>query len=173
MKLGTKTLLFGTHQFVIHPALMIVAFLKIHKRRPSMSEFLAIVVHDWGYWGCDGIDTGGGENHPYAGARIMERLYGAHGRHLVLGHSTNTCNKNGVGKSSLYLPDKYYFVLLPVFMHWLLARLSGECAEYEKTKAMGIGFNPTAFREKLKQKVLAEIEVNKYREKACREGKAI
>jgi hypothetical protein len=98
-----------------------------------------------------GLDIKGGEEHPYAGAKLMEKLFGKHGRDLVLGHSSCTCAKEGIEKSSLYLPDKHYFLLLPPRLHWLLAILSGECEEYKNTE---IGFDPWAFREHLKKKLL-------------------
>jgi len=151
MKVGTKTLLCGTHQVILHPVLMLVAFIKVHRRCPSMAEFLAIWLHDIGYWGRAGLDIKGGEEHPYAGAKLMEKLFGKHGRDLVLGHSSCTCAKEGIEKSSLYLPDKHYFLLLPPRLHWLLAILSGECEEYKNTE---IGFDPWAFREHLKKKLL-------------------
>ncbi len=156
MRIGSKTLLWGTHQFVLHPAVMLIAFLKIHRRFPSMAEFLAIWVHDWGYWGLSGLDIDGGENHPYVGARIMERFYGIQGRNLVLGHSATTCRKEGIEKSTLYLPDKYYFILLPPRVHWLLAILSGEHEEYKlglSENNRHIGFNPWLFRDNLKKRL--------------------
>ncbi len=38
LKLGSKTLLWGTHQFLLHPIGVFAAFLKIHRRSPYMRD---------------------------------------------------------------------------------------------------------------------------------------
>ena len=45
MKLGTKSLLFGCHQFVLHPLFVLVAWWRLYGR-PSWRMVVAIIVHD-------------------------------------------------------------------------------------------------------------------------------
>lgn len=156
MKMGTKSLLFGIHNLVIHPLFVLVAFPKIHRRRPTLMETTAIILHDVGYWGKTGIDTPDGKKHPYKGAAIMAFLYGQKGRDLVLGHSKDTAEENSIPLSTLYQPDKYSWAIMPAWLHWILAKASGEWREFDERRSYGIGFNPWEFKklaeEKFRQK---------------------
>lgn len=145
MKTGTKSLLFGLHQAVIHPLLVYAAFVKLHRRLPDICETLSIIVHDWGYWGKAGIDSDGGEDHPYLGASIMRALFGRRGWETVIGHNDYVLGKEGVPRSPLYAADKYYYVLIPTWLHSLLGRLSGEYREIEADPARG--WDPQAFKQ--------------------------
>ena len=74
MKIGTKSVLFGAHQFAASAL-----------RRGGMVEALripwdprlwvAFFVHDLGYWGVPNMDGPEGEEHPTFGARIMGWLF--------------------------------------------------------------------------------------------------
>ena len=67
MKIGTKSLLFGVHQFFWHPLTVYWAWKRLYGR-PSLREFVCIFVHDWGYWRAGDMDGAIGGLHPELGA---------------------------------------------------------------------------------------------------------
>ena len=144
MKIGTKSLLFGLHQFLIHPLLVYIAFIKLYKRLPNLMETICIAIHDLGYWGQGGIDSQGGERHPYLGAHIARRLFGEDGWQFVIGHNDNTAKKEGLPRSALFYADKYFYVLIPLWLHYLLGRLSGEYKEIAQREGE---FMPSVYKE--------------------------
>lgn len=81
MKLGTKSLLFGAHQFVLHPLYLSKAWTRLygHPRKKGWAYrlrlYTAFVVHDWGYWGKPNMDGPEGQLHPELGGRIMGFLF--------------------------------------------------------------------------------------------------
>lgn len=74
MKIGTKSVLFGVHQFLWHPWTVGLAWRQIYDRWPRWWEWVAIAVHDLGYWGCPDIDGELGQAHPVKGAKLAEWL---------------------------------------------------------------------------------------------------
>lgn len=139
MKVGTKSVLFGVHQFLWHPLTVALAWRKLHGRFPNRWECLAILCHDLGYWGCSSMDGPDGQQHPYAGARIAKRLswfFGArecesaHVESLVLGHSRSFCAAECKQVSDLCNPDKLSVRYDPALFYWLRGTLSGEIQEY-------------------------------------------
>ena len=141
MKVGTKSLLFGVHQFLWHPWTVARAWRFIHRRWPRGWEWLAILVHDWGYWGCADIDGKEGKNHPVWSALLAERVMTffkvpqkriTEIYELILLHSQTTSNRVGMRPSALCWPDKYSIVYDPPWWYLFRARLSGELAEYRK-----------------------------------------
>jgi hypothetical protein len=75
MKVGTKSLLFGVHQFALHPIFVALAWWKLYGFPRDPRLWVAFVVHDWGYWGKKDIDGNKGKGHPMLGGRIMARLF--------------------------------------------------------------------------------------------------
>ena len=75
MKTGTKSLLFGVHQFIWHPVTVLIAWIWLYKRFPSWRELICMFVHDWGYWGKTNMDDEDGEKHPELGANIALKLF--------------------------------------------------------------------------------------------------
>jgi len=68
LPVGSRSLLFGVHQFIWHPITVAVAWRKLYGKWPTFLESLCIVVHDWGYWGCPNMDGEQGKRHPVRGA---------------------------------------------------------------------------------------------------------
>ncbi|KKK99728.1 hypothetical protein LCGC14_2629800, partial [marine sediment metagenome] len=64
MKTGTKSLLFGVHQFILHPLMVLLAWFVYYKRAPKFYQLCAIVTHDLGYWGLSNMDGEEGSLHP-------------------------------------------------------------------------------------------------------------
>lgn len=130
MKVGTKSLLFGVHQFALHPLFVALAWREIYGQFPlDPRVWLAILVHDWGYWGCPEMDGEQGKQHPEAGARIMS-VFGAEWRDFCRYHSRSLARLNGAEPSLLCAPDKLAILFYPRWVYLLLARLSGELREY-------------------------------------------
>lgn len=74
MKLGTRSFLFGVHQFVWHPFTVLRAWRRLYCAWPRWWEFVAIVLHDSGYLGCPEMDGPVGRRHPIAGAQLTEKV---------------------------------------------------------------------------------------------------
>ncbi len=134
MSTGTKSLLFGVHQFLWHPFTVWRAWVKLYGR-PTWRECVCIFVHDWGYWGCPEMDGAKGELHPFVGARIAGWLFGFEYHELVLNHSRYLSKKRGVEPSRLCWADKFSMVYDPQWFYLRRARMSGELAEYRDNAA--------------------------------------
>ncbi len=136
MTLGTKSLLFGVHQFIIHPVLVTIAWVKIYKEFPNWRELVCIFIHDWGYWGVDDLKAETGDKHPELGARIAFKYLGLEWADFILGHSSfyiarsSGCNGTDARESKLFAPDKYWHCIIPLWFYKLLAVPSGEFKYY-------------------------------------------
>jgi hypothetical protein len=134
MNLGTKTLLFGVHQIAIHPFLVVVAWVKIYNSFPSWRELICIFIHDWGYWGKPSLKCADGDKHPELGGKIAGWLFDEKWRDFVLGHSSFYVKRNGISKSKLFYPDKYWHCLIPLWFYKILAVPTGEFKHYRELK---------------------------------------
>ena len=132
MKIGTKSILFGVHQFILHPLMVARAWNIIYHKRPTLHEWCAIITHDLGYWGSPDMDGESGERHPEYSANWWWNK-GKFGRNVgieILGHSRFYAGKNGEGLSRLFKADKLSMALYPRWSYLLLGNLSGEIKEY-------------------------------------------
>ena len=134
MKLGTKSLLFGGHQFLIHPALVLIAWVKLYKSFPSWRELGCIFIHDWGYWGVDDLKGKRGDHHPEFGAKIATRLLGCEWGDFILGHSAFYIARKDVAQSKLFAPDKYWHCMISLRFFKALTVLTGEFKYYRNIK---------------------------------------
>jgi len=144
MKLGTKSLLFGAHQFLIHPFFVAWAYLKLYgwPKYNKLQLLVACIVHDWGYWGCDDLDGPQGRLHPFTGAKIMHRLFDRKGTaywdgecfwyEFMLCHSRTLARNRNAIPSRLCYADKLATVLMPSWLWVVSCSLSGE-SEYFRT----------------------------------------
>lgn len=153
MRIGTKSVLFGVHQFAIHPIFVALAWWKLYRLRrvtwtwamrdeiagrPRCAStslwdprlWIAFIVHDIGYLGKPNMDGPEGERHPFAGARIMGALFGYEWHVFVLAHSRFLAKQLGLPPSPLCFPDKLAFPMTPRWLYLLLANASGEIDEY-------------------------------------------
>ncbi len=142
MKVGTKSLLFGVHQFLIHPVVVSIAWFHLYGR-PTWRELACIVIHDWGYWGKPNMDGEEGENHPEFGAYIAARLLDGptwselYCYKLCLFHSRHYARKFGATPSKLCWADKLSIRYEPWWLYLPRAWASGELAEYRQLAAGG------------------------------------
>src|SRR5262245_41708328 len=70
MKIGTKSVLFGVHQFLWHPLTVGLAWRKLYGVWPRAEGWVAIFCHDLGYSVCTNIDGPEGRLHPERGAKL-------------------------------------------------------------------------------------------------------
>lgn len=141
MSTATKTILFGTHNFIVHPIFVFIAWLIRYRKLPSMGQLLAIFVHDLGLFGKDDIDGESGESHPEAVYRWLLRQSDKSGlawlkkvyfeaAEEVVGHSRFYAMKYNHKLSKLFQADKLGVGLYPSWLYIMLGTLSGEINEY-------------------------------------------
>lgn len=75
MKVGTKSVLFGAHCFLLHPIFVAIAWIKLYGFPFDPRIWVAFFVHDLGYIGKPNMDGPEGETHVKLGARIMGFLF--------------------------------------------------------------------------------------------------
>jgi|SRR6185436_12011141 len=149
MKIGTRSLLFGVHQFIWHPFTVVLAWRSLYKRWPHWWELVAIFCHDLGYWGKPNLDGPEGRQHPEGGAALTRRivfrlalLFGpskdrdyAHdladeARGLALGHSRAYMQQFNLEPSPLCWADKFCVFFDPMPLYLLRSWLTGELYEF-------------------------------------------
>ncbi len=75
MKTGTKSLLYGAHQFLLHPIMVAIAWTKLYGFPLDPRIWIAFFIHDIGYWGKPNMDGKEGKTHAELGAKIMHWLF--------------------------------------------------------------------------------------------------
>jgi len=148
MKMGTRSVLFGAHQFAIHPWFVARAWWKLYVFPSDPRLWVAFFVHDIGYLGKPNMDGPEGEEHPWTGARIMHKLFDGTriGRLLdrrfetcpdsrgwlwfTLCHSRYLAKKYNTHYSKLCVADKLAIALTPWWIYLPMVTLTGEIDEY-------------------------------------------
>lgn len=141
MKTGTKSILFGVHQFLLHPLVVWIAWVWCFRKAPSWKETICIIIHDWGYWGKINMDDEEGEKHPEWAANIAGRFLGSYHHDLCLYHSRHYARNAGKEPSNLCWADKLSILCEPWWLYLPRAWASGELFEYRKI-ADATGFLP-------------------------------
>jgi len=152
MKIGTKSILFGVHQFLWHPLTVGLAWRRLFCVWPTWREWFCIFVHDLGYWGKPNIDGPEGREHPKLGARLAWHYLDTYdGRNvtvatiprayhdLTLYHSREYAKLHNEDPSLLCWADKYSVLCEPRWFYLLRARLSGEIKEFKSHAVPYIG----------------------------------
>lgn len=134
MKLGTKSLLFGVHQFILHPLLVWFSWILLYKNAPNWKELICIFIHDWGYWNIFFLKDAEGDRHPEVAAKIANKLFGQKYYFFILGHSTFYNTRYDVKISKLMAPDKYWHCIVPFWFFKMLSIPSGEFKYYRTRK---------------------------------------
>ena len=130
MKVGTKSVLFGYHQFLIHPWFVALAWWKLYGFPFDPRLWVAFFVHDLGYFGKPNMDGPEGTRHPILGGHIMDRLFGKDWYLFTLCHSRHYAKSTGMSHSRLCVADKLAFAITPYWLCKLQAYASGEIHEY-------------------------------------------
>jgi hypothetical protein len=149
MKVGTKSVLFGAHCFLIHPFFVAAAWIKLYGFPWDPRLWIAFFVHDLGYFGKPNMDGPEGETHPELGADIMfwlfdvprvvfididqipnDRLF--YWAYFTKYHSRFLAKKEGVQPSRLCFADKLSMCMEPDWLYLPRVNWSGEIDEYRK-----------------------------------------
>jgi hypothetical protein len=110
MTQGTKSVLFGCHQFLIHPLLVLIAWVKYYRSVPALWQIVCIFLHDVGHIGKQYLDDPIAKaGHWRLGAKIAGKLFGRKGFEFVAGHVTRSI----CPRSMLYYPDKLSWLISP------------------------------------------------------------
>jgi hypothetical protein len=155
---GSRSLIFGVHQFAWHPFTVWLAWIWLYRELPSWRETVCIVVHDWGYWGKHSMDGPDGKTHPELGARIAGRLLGPGYKLLCLYHSRSYAKMHATEPSKLCWADKTSILLDPSDWYLTRARLTGELKEY-RSMADRAGFISEAAPDKAWLRKLRDHEL--------------
>lgn len=138
MTIGTKSLLFGCHQVIIHPVFTFAGWVFLYKVKSiSFQVLLAIIIHDWGYFSCKSMDgPDGGALHPF---RILCRfgfIYNSFPKAYeeILYHSRHLSKLYEHEPSRLCWADKLGTGIMPSILWAVLAYASGEGWEYMDNK---------------------------------------
>lgn len=164
MKIGTRSLLFGVHAFWLHPWILAWSWWKLYGFPWDPRLWVAFIVHDMGYWGKPNMDGPEGEQHPWLGALIMDRLFdrgrdaqviltqGENEEEIRLGwwgrftlfHSRYLAKRYGFQPSRLCIADKLAAASEPWWLYLPRVWLTGELREFmaeaatERGRAAGI-----------------------------------
>lgn len=130
MTVGTRSVLFGAHCFLVHPWFVALAWWKLFGFPCDLRIWLAFFVHDLGYIGCCDMDGEAGEKHPEFGARLMGALFGQAWHDFTLLHSRFYAQRIGKEPSRLCAADKLSIALTPSWLYLPMANASGEISEY-------------------------------------------
>lgn len=151
MKIGTKSVLFGAHQFAIHPWFVALAWWKLYSFPWDPRLWAAFFLHDLGYIGKPNMDGPEGEIHPEFGAALMAAFFGDTWGEFCLFHSRYYAKAQGAQPSRLCFADKLSFALTPQWLYLPLVRATGELDEYLRNAqtAESANWNPTGYDAKV------------------------
>jgi len=130
MAIGTRSLLFGVHQFAVHPWFVAWAWWQLYGFPWDPHLWIAFIIHDWGYWGKPNMDGPEGEEHPRWAANVMGSLFGPRWAKFCRYHSRFLAKRDNQPFSRLCVADKLAIALHPWWMYLPAAWLSGELPEY-------------------------------------------
>lgn len=163
MKVGTKSVLFGVHCALWHPISVALAWRKYYHRWPSgMVEWVAILLHDVGYWGMPNMDGPEGQEHPWVSAQIAAQFFDKKREvnrviGLIVGHSRHFAKTHGLPISDLYAPDKICVLYDPMWFYLLRANLSGEIAEFMQNGPAEVRHSQRAWFKWYRNKIRTEF----------------
>lgn len=144
MRIGTKSVLFGAHCFLLHPWFVARAWWLLYGFPFDPRLWVAFFVHDLGYIGKPNMDGPEGETHPRLGARVMAILFdwsdrtfrfsdggpiGSWGQFALL-HSRYYAKSLCCQPSRLCIADKLAIALTPAWLYLPAVRATGEIHEY-------------------------------------------
>lgn len=104
MNVGTKSVIFGIHQFFLHPFLVTISWAMFYGKLPTFKEALCIFFHDFGYIGKPNMDGEEGEYHPELGGNIIHFILDVEYSKLTLYHSRSYAKKMNMPISKLCIP---------------------------------------------------------------------
>lgn len=161
MTVGTKSSLFGTHQFFYHPITVALAWRRLYGQWPRWREWVAILLHD-NYFGLPNMDGPEGKTHPARNAALARWIAGPYAEELVRFHSRAFAQAAERNPSALCAPDKMSILYDPKWFYILRARASGEIWEYIKNAVssghVSADTTPSEWYDFYKGKVMNEFQ---------------
>lgn len=132
LTMGRKTVLYGVHQFILHPVYLALAWKRLYGPIRDPRLLVAFAVHDLGYFTTNvtELDSEEGERHVEFGADLMARLFGPEWGDFTRYHSRYYSSKAGVPFSRLCVADKLAPTLEPEWLYRLRVHATGEVWEY-------------------------------------------
>lgn len=130
LPVGSRSLLYGGHQFVIHPLCVAWAWWRLYGVPRGWRLWACFFLHDIGYWDKTDMDGAQGKYHPLRGAYFAYAWLGPAWGELCVGHSRSFANAFNRPPSRLMRADKYATVLVPLPLYVALIWLTGEWREY-------------------------------------------
>jgi hypothetical protein len=155
MKIGTRSVLFGAHQFLIHPLFLALAWWRLYGFPWNPRLWVAFVIHDLGYWGKSNMDGEEGESHPLEPAILMSRWFDKYTARpcktccrfesnacwddrtwgaFTLCHSRFVAKRLQREVSRLCVADKMATIMMPAWLYIALTTATGEIREYMDPK---------------------------------------
>jgi hypothetical protein len=132
MRMGTRSVLFGAHQFGLHPWFVAAAWWRLCGFPWDPRLWVAFAIHDLGYIGKPNMDGPEGERHPEWAARLMGQLFGHEWHDFYLLHSRFYAKALGRPFSRLCVADKLAIALTPSWLYLRMVQLTGELADYRQ-----------------------------------------
>jgi len=160
MTTGTKSILYGTHQFLIHPFYVFIGWWRLYGFPWDPRLWFCFLVHDLGYLGKSDIEGKTGRQHVEFGAKIAGFLFGKRFYNECLGHSRYYATEQNIPLSRLCYADKLAFVIEPIWLYLFKACLSGEIKEYRMTSVQWcpLWASNRDWHTKLRDRILSQIK---------------
>jgi hypothetical protein len=142
MTIGTKSVLFGIHNPIIHGFFVFLAWWRLYGFPYNPKLWLCFLLHDIGYWGCRDLDGIRGKLHPYRGANLISLLCDSYEGwafkkpskspwyYQSLYHSRYLAGINNSPPSRLCMADKAATIMTPVWLYLFIGKLTGEIYYY-------------------------------------------
>jgi hypothetical protein len=147
LPVGTKSLLFGVHQFFLHWIFVARAWIKLYGWTWDVRVWTCFLLHDIGYWGKRDMNGAEGERHVELGAKVVGWLFddsrckdcgiryhdyctNRRWHDFSLFHSRHYAQTHEAQPSKLCVADKFATCMYPPKLYIFLASLSGEIDEY-------------------------------------------
>lgn len=122
---GTKSLLFGCHQFLMHPLCVLWAWHKLYGRWPKLGQIICIFLHDVGHLGKNYLtDPELKKIHWRMGAEIARKLLGEDAYWFTRWHSKSS-NGDTWQPTELFWADKYSRLVAPLWFRQVSCLVEG------------------------------------------------
>ena len=135
VKTGTKSVIYGGHQFLIHPFTVLLAYIELYGF-PNWKVLVCIFIHDLGYLGVNDMEGKQGELHPMFGAKTahkyLDRGHELYYYNFCLYHSRTLAYIHNTTPSLLCWADKLSIKYERWWTYLPRAVLSGEAKEYRQ-----------------------------------------
>ena len=146
MRVGTKSVLFGAHCFLIHPFFVAFSWWRIWEFPWDPRLWAAFFLDDLGYLFTENMDGPEGEDHVHLGAKIMGLLFGDWWADFTLRHSRYWAKRNGVSVSKLCYADKLAFAMTPAWLYLPMARATESLPSTWRNREIGRPAAPRSVR---------------------------